>query len=55
MNYAEIAYAVEIEPGFGSYLWTQADERMMPDSFGNLVIVPFCYGVWMLDAFDADL
>lgn len=26
-----------------SYIWEEADLRMMPDDFGTLQVVPFCW------------
>lgn len=36
-----------------SYLWDAADMRMVPDDFGALQIVPYCWGPWMQNSFEA--
>lgn len=40
------------EPGFSTWLWEEADMRLMVDDYGDLVFVPFCYNVWQFDAFE---
>lgn len=46
-------YSVTITHWEGvSYYWESADLRMVPDEFGTLVVIPFCFGEWDLQIFD---